>query len=148
MNNISSTSLFVSGDGTVLSTLNVSGNSRFNSTTTINSSLNVSGSTLLRSTLNVSSTATLNNLTVNGTITGSNFNKTLVGLSNVANTSPTDLPISTATQSALNNLTTQQSTFYTKTQTTALNNLTNYFTISGITNLNYKNNNTFESKYN
>ena len=101
MNNISSTSLFVSGDGTVLSTLNVSGNSRVNSTTTLNSSLNVSGSTLLRSTLNVSSTATLNNLTVNGTITGTNFNKTLVGLSNVANTSPSGLPISTATQSAL-----------------------------------------------
>jgi hypothetical protein len=142
-NNVSSTSLFVQGATTVLSTLNVSGNvflntattsnstlnvsgaallrsnltvsgtatldnltangaALLNSASTINSTFNVSGATLLRSNLTVSGTATLNNLTVNGTITGTNFNKTLVGLSNVANTAPTDLPISTVVQSALN----------------------------------------------
>ena len=80
----------------------MNGGSTLNGASTINSTFNVSGATLLRSDLTVSGTATLNNLTVNGTISGTNFNKTLVGLSNVANTAPSDLPVSTATQSALN----------------------------------------------
>ena len=120
LNNITSNgTLNISGSSVLRSSLSVSGTSNFNNVilnnastvisslfisgaTTLNSTLNVSGSTLLRGNLNISSTATLNNLTVNGTITGANFNKTLVGLGNVANTSPTDLPISTAIQSALN----------------------------------------------
>jgi hypothetical protein len=68
----------------------------------LNSTLNVSGATLLRSNLNVSGTATLNNLTIKGTLTGATFTKSLIGLDNVANTAPSDLPISTATQTALN----------------------------------------------
>ena len=112
-------SLNVSGSSILRSSLSVSGTSNLNNVilnnastvlssffisgaTTLNSTLNVSGNTLLRSDLNVSGTATLNNLTINGTLSGT-FNSAAVGLSNVANTAPSDLPISTATQSALNN---------------------------------------------
>jgi hypothetical protein len=116
LNNITSNgTLYISGGVTTNSTLSVSGSTALRSSlivlgtsslrgaVSITSTLNVSGATTLNSTLNVSGAATLNNLIVNGTITGANFNKTLVGLSNVANTAPSDLPISTATQSALNN---------------------------------------------
>ena len=50
--------------------------------------------------LTVSGNTILNNLTVNGTITG--ITKTSVGLSNVDNTSDLNKPLSTATQTALN----------------------------------------------
>ena len=61
------------------------------------SRINVTGT----STLSVSGSSTLNNLTVNGTITGANFTKTLVGLGNVDNTSDLNKPVSTATTTAL-----------------------------------------------
>ena len=51
-------------------------------------------------TLSVSGNSTLNNLTVNGTITG--ITKTKIGLSNVDDTSDLNKPLSTATTTALN----------------------------------------------
>lgn len=53
------------------------------------------------STLNVVGASTLGNITVNGTITGTNFTKSLVGLGNVDNTSDLNKPVSTATTTAL-----------------------------------------------
>ena len=53
------------------------------------------------STLNIAGASTFNNITVNGTITGTNFTKTLVGLGNVDNTSDLNKPVSTATTTAL-----------------------------------------------
>jgi hypothetical protein len=141
--------LNISGSSVLRSSLSVSGTSNFNNAilnnsstvlsslfisgaTTLNSTLNISGNTLLRSNLNVSSTATLNNLTVNGTITGANFNKTLVGLSNVANTAPTHLPISTAVQSALNGKLNTIPNAFIQEQSTALTFIHNNAIMMGI----------------
>jgi hypothetical protein len=133
-------SLNISGSTVLRSTLNVSGSatlatlvvansSNLRASTTINSLLHVSGATLLRSDLTVSGTSNFNNVNINGTLSGITFTKSLVGLDNVANTAPSDLPISTATQSALTNK--QNKTTYALPGNT--NGTANYFLLGTLT---------------